>query len=1298
MLQLIVSRFWVMSLQAGILILIVLLARLLLKKYPKIYTYCLWALVGLRLLCPVFIETSYSLQPDMQGFVETVVRETDDTQGQQKQPMQELEQEAVQSSVQQQLGKDVIQNNVTEQTSGESTVKPSQSAAASNRQDAYDRIQEEIRRQETQGDWVKQEDIAGVENTGAVDHVNEQYQEQHMSDIVTAVSDSEATVGSENDDRSLGHEQIFNILAMVYLIGTALVALFYIIQYIGIRRRIGLAVKDEGNVWLCENIASPFVIGLIKPRIILPYGLNEEEKSHVLKHERTHIKHNDQIIRMVGMICIVLHWWNPLVWLAVHKMNQDMEMFCDEAALKDATVLEKKSYANTLLAFSVRNSSFSVGLAFGESNTEKRVENIMKKRKTSYIIIGAVAVLAVFCAVAFMTIPGRDDEKNNINNEQESTADNKEQTTTDNVENPTTDSNTTDTTEATTDSEATTNNGEKEPPVTDITPVVIPTIDAGYGCVVGVDANGKAVYTRSNFATGLSDEMIKEIDTWDNLVSVSAGNGGVVGVKNDGTVKFVSSSYPKKDIIEQLTGVAVAECDDRYIFLLMEDGTTHCYSLFGESNRDHITWKNIIQVDVYDSVYIGLKADKTVITAGNMDYADYGLSNVSTWTDIEMVATGGYHAVGLRSDGTVVAAGFNLHGECDVSSWTDIVYIDAGTFFTIGVKSDGTVVATGLNKDEMMRGLDTWTDIQYVSAGEGFVTGVNDKGEVRIGGWLNDMSTDSIAEVTMPSVSVNVDTSLKLTKIQQQTSNVVIEDTGVQKNVENGKIDTGDMVMDIPESIADHIRYSINEDGFTIYNKGDAGALYIEKDNKVSCEYAHIGTASKLSMKEAIMTLAYAIVPTKLVGGSDVQNSVNKAFCDVWEQVCKLEGIENEYTEYKFVDETGDSYLGGIDSFSELLEKHDDSLVYPDEYVYVMWFASDVQTLNWEYFNYYNLVRKEIEPALLSARYGKGPIDTEAIIATGDKTSIDDQIILIEQNMDMWKLSPDYANEVYSYAVTDLDGNGRLELIASNMGGTGYFTYSKFYEVNEQYDGLVECETNFVEGNSQPDVIEPYVEMYYDWERKINFYLVYDLNKLSMGEYHIIQNAMYLVDGKIEVVPLAKEIQYYTAEDSSVVYQNAYGTEISEKMFVEMPEHTFGCADVYGVNFEWREMSELDDANYKAIREMLKGSYEGFTMNEIYNTDEVANLRNRESAYMKVVRNIYNHHRFPNDENYDFIEGSDMSENTFAIYDIDGDEVDELIINYVTTYNAGMVQKIYDYNYVTAGVREEFSEYPFTTS
>lgn len=541
------------------------------------------------------------------------------------------------------------------------------------------------------------------------------------------------------------------------------------------------------------------------------------------------------------------------------------------------------------------------------------------------------------------------------------------------TETPTSDSATEPTTETTTQPESPTYPPETtttvpepttEAPAAEVTkPVVVNTVEAGNGFVVGVTDTGRLLYTKRDKATGFGEEFAEEIKTWDNLVSVSAGDFAIIGLKADGTLYSVGQEF---DSLKKMTDVVAVEQNDSYVFVLMKDGTTHAYSYFSGKNRDVVTWENIVQIDVADQTFVGRTANKMAIATGNNDL---GQCDVGSWIDVEMVATGGYHTVGLRSDGTVLAAGANIHGECDVASWTDIVYIDAGTFLTIGVKRDGTVVYTGIDAESRCKGLDEWKDIAYVSIGGDFIVGVTKDNQILLGGRSEAMSTEGWSNVLRPEIMVSIASETELLPVEQCIKEINITGYSEMQSLQGNKIVTEDLVLEVSEEIADYICYSVGDTGFGVYIKGDAGVIYWSSTDTVECQYAWIGGFSKLSMKEAVQELILSIMPSQLVGGEDIQKKVNDCFNDIWAQICELEGIENKYKDYQLVRSNGNASGEALYIFYDLFDKYMNQLEFPKEYVYLFVGASDVQVINNEYGYYYNVARADIEEKLLSAKY-----------------------------------------------------------------------------------------------------------------------------------------------------------------------------------------------------------------------------------------------------------------------------------------------------------------------------------------
>jgi len=200
--------------------------------------------------------------------------------------------------------------------------------------------------------------------------------------------------------------------ALSWAAGIAAMLLYAVITYIRLKRRLRFATKidgsinENGNIYETDAIRSPFVLGLIRPKIYLPVGLPDGDLAYILPHERTHIKRRDYLIKPLAYITLILHWFNPLVWLAFFLLNKDMEMSCDERVLEEMGKEQdydsvnaniKAVYSNTLLRLATGRRQIGLSpLAFGEGSAKERIKNVLNFRKPSrVIIIASVALLAI---------------------------------------------------------------------------------------------------------------------------------------------------------------------------------------------------------------------------------------------------------------------------------------------------------------------------------------------------------------------------------------------------------------------------------------------------------------------------------------------------------------------------------------------------------------------------------------------------------------------------------------------------------------------------------------------------------------------------------------------------------------------------------------------------------------------------------------------------------------------------------------------------------------------------------------
>ena len=191
------------------------------------------------------------------------------------------------------------------------------------------------------------------------------------------------------------------IAARVWLVGTVGMAGYSLVQYGLLRRKLAEAVPLEENVYLCDRITSPFVMGLMRPKIYLPSETPEGERTFILAHERHHIRRGDPVWKALAYLALCLHWFNPLAWLAFCLGGKDMEMSCDEAVLKGLGEETRADYAQALLRLATHKRILSgMPLAFGEGDTKGRIRNMARwKRPKGWVSVLCVAVLLVIVAV-----------------------------------------------------------------------------------------------------------------------------------------------------------------------------------------------------------------------------------------------------------------------------------------------------------------------------------------------------------------------------------------------------------------------------------------------------------------------------------------------------------------------------------------------------------------------------------------------------------------------------------------------------------------------------------------------------------------------------------------------------------------------------------------------------------------------------------------------------------------------------------------------------------------------------------
>ena len=316
------------SISAGLLVLAILGLRLLLKSAPKWVNVLMWGILAVRLVCPVSVESSFSLIPEAISSGAFVSEWTDDYVG---------------------------HNHFIHEDS-----EYYDDAIAAGREPISDG---------EGGRYV----AAG-------------------SDRVSAPSTVENTVAPA--------------LAVVWVLVMGLMLTYTLVSYLSLRRKLRTAVILREHIYQCETVHSPFVLGVLKPKIYLPYTMDSQNLAHVIAHEQAHIRRKDHWWKPLGFLLLTVHWFNPLMWVAYILLCRDIELACDEKVIAELGNEQRADYTEALVACAVnRRMIAACPLAFGEVGVKDRVKSIMNYKKPAFWIIVTALVVCLLVAVCFLTDP-----------------------------------------------------------------------------------------------------------------------------------------------------------------------------------------------------------------------------------------------------------------------------------------------------------------------------------------------------------------------------------------------------------------------------------------------------------------------------------------------------------------------------------------------------------------------------------------------------------------------------------------------------------------------------------------------------------------------------------------------------------------------------------------------------------------------------------------------------------------------------------------------------------------------------
>ena len=319
------------SIAVCVVILTVFAVRLFLRRAPKKYSYILWSIVGIYLLCHIRLSSPISIY--------SLINNVSDTF---------LEHHSLPLNAKNFADKNKTYNEKNQKTKDSNKSK-------------FDNVSSTNKNQKTK---QNQNNTAGTEN---------------ISQSLTVTT-----------------------TAYIWFCGCIVLLVRNLFLIWRTKQTVLMAIRRKDNIYESECISTPFVLGIVRPKIYIPVNLSEQEREYILKHEQYHIRRKDQIIKICAYILCVIYWFQPLIWFAYFVMIRDMEMSCDEYVLKNSKSDIRAAYSTSLLKLATKTGDFNAGLpAFGESDIRKRVKNIMKfnakKKWVSVVAAIAVVIVGVSC-------------------------------------------------------------------------------------------------------------------------------------------------------------------------------------------------------------------------------------------------------------------------------------------------------------------------------------------------------------------------------------------------------------------------------------------------------------------------------------------------------------------------------------------------------------------------------------------------------------------------------------------------------------------------------------------------------------------------------------------------------------------------------------------------------------------------------------------------------------------------------------------------------------------------------------
>lgn len=234
--------------------------------------------------------------------------------------------------------------------------------------------------------------------------------DSHLTIVESTINPMLSETFAYNESESVAPLQVVTDAAgIIWVCGMILLTICAMGSIIRLHKLVGEAVCVREHIYICDAVKSPFILGIVRPRVYLSSALSEKEMNYIIAHESAHLRRKDHWWKPLGYILLCIYWFNPLCWAAYAMLCKDIELACDEKVARDLTFYEKKEYSNILLSCTKQRRLVMVcPLAFGEVGVKERVKSVLNYRKPTIWIMTATAAVAVILAICFLTNPTKE--------------------------------------------------------------------------------------------------------------------------------------------------------------------------------------------------------------------------------------------------------------------------------------------------------------------------------------------------------------------------------------------------------------------------------------------------------------------------------------------------------------------------------------------------------------------------------------------------------------------------------------------------------------------------------------------------------------------------------------------------------------------------------------------------------------------------------------------------------------------------------------------------------------------------